>query len=90
MYGTIARWVQKLSEWNPRLTEVDCFAAVTSLFGIDLPGAHSLMDMETGFPEESFSEVVWSETRRALEAIGNNDKVVAWVLRDAACTPATR
>ena len=32
-----------------------------------------------GFPEEFFSEVVWSETQRALEAIGDDDKVVAWV-----------
>ena len=55
MYGTIARWVQKLSEWNPTLTEEDCFAVVTSLFGIELPGVHSLMDMELGFPE-AFSQ----------------------------------
>jgi hypothetical protein len=79
MYGTIARWVQILSEWNPTLTEEDCFALVTSLFGIELPGVHSLIDMELGFPDEFFSEVVRSETQRALEAIGDDDKVVAWV-----------
>lgn len=79
MYGTIARWVQKLSEWNPTLTEEDCFAVVKALFGIELPGIHSLMDMELGFPEAFFSEVVYSETRRALEAIGDDDKVIAWV-----------
>ena len=79
MYGTIQRWVQKFSEWNPTLTEEDCFALVKSLFGIKLPGVHSLMDMEMGFPEEFFSEVVYSETRRALEAIGDDDKVICWV-----------
>jgi hypothetical protein len=79
MYGTLARWVQKLSEWNPTLTEEDCFAVLKALFGIELPGVHSLMDMELGFPAEFFLEVVYSETRRALEAIGNDDKVVAWV-----------
>ena len=79
MYGTIARWVQRLLEWNPTLTEEDCFAVVKSLFGIELPGIRSLMDMELGFPEEFFSEVVFAETRRALEAIGDRDKVICWV-----------
>lgn len=79
MYGTIARWVGRISEWNPSLTEEDCFSVVKSLFGIELPGIHSLMDMEMGFPEEFFSEVVYSETRRALEAIGDDEKAIAWV-----------
>ena len=79
MYGTIARWVRKLREWNPTLTETDCFAVVKSLFGIELPGIHSLMDMELGFPDEFFEQVVYSETRRALEAIGDENKTVAWV-----------
>ena len=79
MYGTIARWVRKLREWNPTLTETDCFDVVKSLFGIELPGIHSLMDMELGFPDEFFEQVVYSETRRALEAIGDENKTVAWV-----------
>jgi hypothetical protein len=79
MYGTIARWVQKLRSWNPTLTEQDCFAVVTSLFGIELPGVQSLMDMEMGFPEAFFSEVVFAETHRALEAIGDPDAVICWV-----------
>ena len=36
MYGTIARWVQKFAEWNPSLTEADCFLLVESLFGLRL------------------------------------------------------
>ena len=79
MYGTIQRWVQKLSEWNPTLSEEDCFAVVKCLFGIELPGIHALADMEMGFPEEFFSEVVYSETRRALDAVGDDDKVICWV-----------
>ena len=79
MYGTIARWVRKLSEWNPALMEDDCFAVVKSLLGLELPGVHSLMDMELGFSEEFFSEVVYNETCRALEAIRDIDKVIAWV-----------
>ncbi len=79
LYGTVARWVQTLSQWNPSLTEEDCFSVVRSIFGIDLPGVRSLMDMEMGFPDEFFSRVVYGETRRALAAIGDDDKVIAWV-----------
>lgn len=79
MYGTISRWVKRLGKWNPSLTEADCFAVVKALMGIEFPGVNSLSDMEMGFPQEFFSKIVYSETRRALEAIGDVDKVIAWV-----------
>jgi hypothetical protein len=79
MYGTIARWVRKIGEWNPSLEEKDCFAVVKAWFGIDLPKVHSLADMEQGFPDEFFSQIVFSETRRALDAVGDANKVIAWV-----------
>ena len=79
MYGTIARWVRKLAEWNHSLTEQDCLAIVKSLFGLQLPNVQSLMDMELGFPEEFFEDIVLNETRRALDAIGDYNKVIAWV-----------
>jgi hypothetical protein len=79
LYGTIRRWVLTLLEWNPGLKEEDGFAVVKSLLGIELPNVHSLEDMELGFPEEFFEEVVYSETRRALDAVGDADKVVCWV-----------
>jgi hypothetical protein len=79
MYGTIARWVMRIHEWNPSLTEEDCFAVVKAWFGIELPGIKSLADMEMGFPDEFFDKVVFNETRRALEAIGDDNKVIAWV-----------
>ena len=79
LYGTMARWVQQISDWNPTLTEADCFAVVESFLGLALPGVRSLADMELGFPEEFFSELVYRETRRALEAVGDDEKVIAWV-----------
>ena len=80
MYGTIARWVEKISEWNSQLSERDCFAVVKAWFGLELPGIHSLADMDqVGFPEEFFSQVVYSETKRALVAIGDDNKVICWV-----------
>lgn len=79
MYGTISRWVKRLRKWNATLTEADCFAVVKALLGIELPGINSLMDMEMGFPDEFFSKVVYNETKRALAAVGDPDKVIAWV-----------
>ena len=79
MYGTIARWVQKFAEWNPSLTEADCFLLIESLFGLRLPNVESLLDMELGFSDEFFAQVVYSETRRALEAIKDVDKTIFWV-----------
>lgn len=79
MYGTVARWVQVLGKWNPKLTEEDCFAVVKCLFGLQLPGVHALADLEKGFPDDFFHSVVYSETRRALDAVGDDSKVIAWV-----------
>lgn len=79
MYGTIARWVKRIGRWNPTLTEQDGFAVVKALFGIDLPEVQSLPDMEHGFPDAFFSKIVFSETRRALQAVGDAERVIAWV-----------
>ena len=78
LYGTVARWVQRLLDWNPTLSEADGLAVVRALFGIELPGVHSLLDMEMGFPDEFFSQVVYGETQRAADAIGP-DKTICWV-----------
>lgn len=79
MYGTVARWVATLHGWNPTLTEEDCFGVVKVLFGLELPKVRSLADLENGFPDEFFDKVVFSETKRALEATGDPNKVIAWV-----------
>ena len=79
LYGTVARWVRQLGEWNPGLTEADCFSVVTALFGLHLPGVESLADMELGFPDAFFTQVVAGETRRALAAVGDPERVIAWV-----------
>jgi hypothetical protein len=79
MYGTVARWVQQIAAWNPVLSEADCFAVVQAWLGLALPNIHSLADMDLGFPEEFFSEVVFNETQRALEAVGDDQKVIGWV-----------
>ena len=90
MYGTIARWVQTIGKWNPRLSEQDCFAVVKCFFGLQLPTVRTLRDLEMGFPEEFFSEVVYTETRRALDAVDDDNKVIAWVSTGAIRTPVIR
>ena len=79
LYGTVARWVQRLLKWNPSLTEADGLQVVANLFGIELPGVSNLLDMEMGFPPEFFDEFVFTESRRALEAVGDPDRVIFWV-----------
>ena len=80
MYGTVARWARQIGEWSPGLSEEESFAVIKSWFGIELPGIHSVADMDlVGFPEAFFSEVVYSETRRALDAIGDANKMIAWI-----------
>ena len=80
LYGTIARWVQRLCRWNADLTEADALLVVENLFGLRLPGIHSLLDLELGFPQEFFDDVVAGETRRALAAVGGDaDRVIFWV-----------
>ncbi|MEW6756580.1 MAG: hypothetical protein AB1505_37250, partial [Candidatus Latescibacterota bacterium] len=79
LYGTVARWVQQLGEWNPALTEEDCFTVVRAWLGIELPSVRSLADMDLGFPQAFFDELVREETLRALAAVSDPRKVVPWV-----------
>jgi hypothetical protein len=79
MYGTVSRWVRQISEWNPELTEPDCFTVAKTWLGIELPEVTSLADMEMGFPQAFFDVVVQEETRRAIAAVSEPGKVVPWV-----------
>lgn len=80
LYGTVARWVQRLCRWNAGLTEADALLVVENLFGLRLPGVHSLQDLEFGFPQEFFDDVVAGETSRALAAAGGDaDRLIFWV-----------
>lgn len=85
MYGTIARWVKQIYEWNPSLTEEDCFTVVKAWLGIELPEVQSLTDMEHGFPQAFFDQVVTRETARAIAAVKDPLKILPWV--DTGRTP---
>ncbi len=80
LYGTVARWVQRLCRWNAGLTEADALLVVENLFGLRLPGVHCLLDLELGFPQEFYDDVVAGETRRALAAVGDDaERLIFWV-----------
>lgn len=79
MYGTVARYVETLTEWNPGLSESGALDVVGALFGIDLPGITCVADFDRGFPPEFFERVVTRETERALAATGDPDRVVPWI-----------
>ena len=74
MYGTVARWVQQIQEWNPVLSEAQCWTVLRAWLGIRLPEVECLADMELGFPQAFFDEVVQEETRRAIAAVGEPAK----------------
>ena len=78
-YGTVARWVKQIQVSNPALSEQDCFAVVRAWLGIQLPEVNSLADMDLGFPQAFFDEVVQEETRRAVAAVSDPGKIVPWV-----------
>ena len=80
MYGTVARYVQTLTEWNPGLSQRAALQVVTAIFGIELPGVGSLHDFDRGFPQEFFDTVVVRETERAIAAMdGDPERVCPWV-----------
>ena len=79
LYGTVARWVKQVGAWNPELSEQDCFTAVRAWLGVELPEVECLADMELGFPQAFFDELVREETARALAAVSEPGKIVPWV-----------
>ena len=79
LYGTVARWVKQIGAWNPALTEQDCFTVVKAWLGIELPEVGCLADMELGFPQAFFDQVVREETARALAAVSQPGKILPWV-----------
>jgi hypothetical protein len=90
LYGTVYRYMTTLADWNPGLWEPEAFAALKALLGIALPSAESsagpgesmkaLRELERGFPDRFFGEVMADEVRRAIAAAdGYPWRVLPWV-----------
>jgi hypothetical protein len=79
MVGTVSRYVETLTEWNPGLGDDGALAVVRMLFGLALPGVRSRGDLEDALTPEFFAQVVSQETRRALAAVDDPERIVPWV-----------
>ena len=74
------RYAQTLTEWNPGLTVADALEVVQALFGIALPGvADDILDFESALSPEFFEQVVTQETRRAIAAVDDPERIVPWL-----------
>ena len=79
LYGTVERYVRTLTRWSPELSDADALAVTALLFGIEMPWVQSRRDLDAGFPPEFFETIVKRETRAALAAMGDPERVVPWV-----------
>ncbi|MBI2190463.1 MAG: hypothetical protein HYU36_00595 [Planctomycetes bacterium] len=79
LYGTVYRYVETLTLWNPGLSDEDALKVVEALFGLKLPGIRTRADFDDGFPPEFYETIVQQETRRALAAVGDPERVIPWV-----------
>ena len=78
-YGTIGRYIQTLTEWNPGLSDTHAMKVVEGLLGVRLTWVRSRHDLELGFPIGEFDTFVADETARMLAAVPSPERVVPWV-----------
>ena len=79
LVGTVYRYVETLCEWNPGLSDRDALEVVNALFGLVLPNVEDRGDLEHALTPEFYQCVVGQETRRALAAVDDPDRIVPWV-----------
>lgn len=79
LVGTVYRYVETLTDWNPGLTDAQALAMVRALFGLTLPGVQSRSDLESALTPEFYQQVVTQETARALAVVDDPGRIVPWV-----------
>ena len=77
--GTVHRYSETLCEWNPSLSVAESLSVVEALFGIVLPGVEEMVDFESALSPEFFEQVVTLETKRALAAVDDPERIVPWL-----------
>ncbi len=78
--GTVYRYSQTLMEWNSSLAVADTLEVVQAIFGIVLPGVdNDMLDFESALNTEVFEQVVTQETKRALAAVDDPERIVPWL-----------
>lgn len=79
LLGTVYRYVETLTAWNPALRDAEALAVVQALFGLTLPGVTTRLDCEDALTPAFFAQVVTQETQRALAAVDDPARIVPWV-----------
>lgn len=79
LVGTIFRYVETLCEWNQDLHDADALQVVKALFGLELPGVDDRGDLERALAPEFYQKIVGQETKRALAAVDDPNRIVPWV-----------
>jgi hypothetical protein len=79
LVGTVYRYVETLTHWNPGLSDVAALQVVSALFGIELPGVQTRLDLAEALGPAFYEQVVVQETRRALAAVDDPARIVPWV-----------
>ncbi len=77
--GTVHRYCETLCEWNPKLEVADALSVVEALFGIVMPGVEDMVGFESALNPEYFEQVVTLETKRALAAVDDPNRIVPWL-----------
>ena len=79
LIGTVYRYVETLTAWNPGLRDEEALAVVQALFGLTLPAVTTRLDCEDALTPAFFAQVVTQETERALAAVDDPARIVPWV-----------
>jgi hypothetical protein len=79
LVGTVYRYVETLTHWNPGLSDADALVMVEGLFGLSLPDVATREDIEKALSPSFYERIVAGETRRALAAVDDPERIVPWV-----------
>ena len=79
LYGTLFRYVEVLTQWNPGMSDRAAMGIIAGVFGLELPWLNDRDDFDHGFPDEFFQMIVRNETITAIEAAIDGSRVMPWV-----------
>jgi hypothetical protein len=80
LYGTVFRYVEVLTAWNPGMSDAAAMSVVKAIFGLDMPWIQDRDDFDKGFPDEFYEGIVKDETRCSLAAVDHDPaRVLPWL-----------
>jgi len=73
--GTLARYAQTLAEWSPALDPKTIERLICALLGVTLPEDYRIADFDRPAPRSFFDSIVYRESRKMLQRIGDAERV---------------